>query len=58
MDTDQADPAESAALREAFAVDDGGDPARFRGPPVHGLVGLAEAAKNQQPAQPFPLTRA
>ncbi|MEU0115105.1 SMI1/KNR4 family protein [Streptomyces bobili] len=89
MDIDQADPAELTALREAFAVDGGGDcalgreavrvfeaqhgvvlPEPYRtfvaeisdgsshGPPEYGLVGLAEGAKGQLPAQPFPLTRA
>ncbi|MFE9677999.1 SMI1/KNR4 family protein [Streptomyces sp. NPDC006259] len=89
MDIEQADPAELAALREAFAVDGGGDAAlgweavrafeaehavvlpepyrtfvaemsdgSLHGPPLHGLVRLAEAARNQRPALPFPLTRA
>ncbi|MFF4589442.1 SMI1/KNR4 family protein [Streptomyces sp. NPDC001388] len=89
MNIDQADPAELAALREAFTVDDGGasalgweavhafekehgvvlpEPYRtfvaeisdgsLQGPPAYGLVGLAEGAAQQDPAKPFPLTRA
>ncbi|MDQ1044094.1 hypothetical protein [Streptomyces sp. V4I2] len=44
MDIDQANPEELAALRAAFAVDDGG------------LVGLAEDGKEQVLSRPFPLT--